>query len=1565
MFNFDPNKTKDRNPRNNPLPGFDPFSEFSTKVKKQEIAADPVRQNVKRFKDETNLVYKDENLDENFEFTPWLPPNVERAKEYKNTRIFKGAKYDTVRLTTTSDLSVCVNYHFMFAKTFSYGLCFMAFFSLPALLFCFAGQGVSKQNQDMVQLYQFTIGNIGTADSPGAAACTPSEYATSNDTCISVMGSLELPLPHISLALTVTEFLQIFIFFCTVYHLQRGYTHLKSVRNAKRITTATDYTVLVRGLPKDTTEADLIAHFSGLYQLEKVDFRKRLPVEDARPVQFCDNSGDPAHVGTWVAECSIHKKVRRYILACRQLTVYIEQLYRLKAKMKMFDKKTLHKGGPKEKERDEAEKAFINLADKIDKFIARKNKKYGIAQPPGPKPIATTSAADGSSSSTAMITVLDNGGEEGKASDAEKAKEKKKGWGVSFAARPKVAIINSTDSEKGLGSDDPDRDRQWHKEITKPHKNNKFKATCAFVCFEYNESFARCIEDYQYYNYFPLSLLTPKALRLKGKYRMSVTTAPRPHQVVWENIDMHMSLKLLARLRTVVVALVLIILCLVVLILSAHYKNIYHDLSPDPITCNSIVRELYTSDMALQQDSNLVDHMYWVRPEGGVEALDAQCASLLPDSFYATFATVTLVGHTVIPVGSYNFSMCANQSIEFAHYKETELNFGEVCPQYNQAQYCPCISTSLTTLCAAKQCGDYGSDFYLGMDDDGASNLNSTVPSVSPSVEPSLTPSAIPSISYNPTISIHPSESPSETPSQTPSLTPTVIPTITPSLSLEPTISMQPSIAPSIEPSPTPSTNPSVLPSVVPSITPSEIPSTTPTMSAEPTTSLSPSTAPSESPTETPTSARRRLNRGSNRDSNGLHQRRRLQTTDEPTVEPSQAPSEVPSKAPTELPSETPTVEPSEAPSEAPTEAPSMEPTVSQEPTVEPSEAPSAAPSAEPSASPTMSIEPSAEPTASPSIAPSAEPSAEPTTAPSYSFAPTPLPSTLSPSEAPSAEPTLAPTYSMQPTLTPSAAPSVLPSEAPSATPSVSPTAEPSETPSTPPTPAPNATCDSFFVAGDIGKCYCSDTLDSDIEGSGVLGLLTTLSVGSASTDMCGKYNYDYMMSLAVLYVAIILTAVINAVLKRCIMRLVKLECHIFKDHAQDSLFTKLFIATYVNMAVVILIAFGSTTEESVPSILWNAYIFRGPYKEMDAGWYGNVGFYLVITFLFNSFVPILGNYVKYYIGVPLMQYITYYRVRTVISTNIVTQRQLDTREVGPMFDVTSQSAQLLARLCVAMTFAPGMPILTLLCAVAFICHFNSDKFFLCWYHEKPPHSLSEVAIKRVLFFLPYCAILRLCMGCWMFSAPDVLSASFSALEGASGASAEGVDTNVISLANYMKFIEDLQKQAYLPDNLAFLYRRITRGNVFPLFILLVFIIAIMIIRRIWPLLPFHWMQKFASWCYKKCFAPKDKNKVQKSKGFVHGYELIKADHYLRKEAAPFSGAYFRYLPPRYSGSLCGHMWSVLISKCGTLCGYSGGKNERKTLSEELGEDWEESELNSFPIHVKVSTHKICLCEKR
>eukprot|EP01037_Dinobryon_pediforme_P043992 gene43992-55442_t len=88
-----------------------------------------------------------------------------------------------------------------------------------------------------------------------------------------------------------------------------------------------------------------------------------------------------------------------------------------------------------------------------------------------------------------------------------------------------------------------------------------------FVTFEYNESFARCLEDYTRFGSFPMSLFFPGKLRFKGK-KLHVKRAPEPDQIIWENLE-----KQFRRFRTSLITVILVLLCFAVVVFASIYKT--------------------------------------------------------------------------------------------------------------------------------------------------------------------------------------------------------------------------------------------------------------------------------------------------------------------------------------------------------------------------------------------------------------------------------------------------------------------------------------------------------------------------------------------------------------------------------------------------------------------------------------------------------------------------------------------------------------------------------------------------------------------------------------------------------------------------------------------------------------------------------------------------------------------------------------------------------------------------------------------------------------------------------
>ena len=86
-------------------------------------------------------------------------------------------------------------------------------------------------------------------------------------------------------------------------------------------------------------------------------------------------------------------------------------------------------------------------------------------------------------------------------------------------------------------------------------------------------------------------------------------------------------------------------------------------------------------------------------------------------------------------------------------------------------------------------------------------------------------------------------------------------------------------------------------------------------------------------------------------------------------------------------------------------------------------------------------------------------------------------------------------------------------------------------------------------------------------------------------------------------------------------------------------------------------------------------------------------------------------------------------------------QNQLNYLEVGPEFEVTEHTAQLLTFIFFAMTFSAGLPLLMPLCFLAFVVFFRVDKMLLCRFYRKPPF-FGDSSLRIVVNALPYAAII-------------------------------------------------------------------------------------------------------------------------------------------------------------------------------------------------------------------------------
>ena len=316
-------------------------------------------------------------------------------------------------------------------------------------------------------------------------------------------------------------------------------------------------------------------------------------------------------------------------------------------------------------------------------------------------------------------------------------------------------------------------------------------------------------------------------------------------------------------------------------------------------------------------------------------------------------------------------------------------------------------------------------------------------------------------------------------------------------------------------------------------------------------------------------------------------------------------------------------------------------------------------------------------------------------------------------------------------------------------------------------------------------------TIGSILSAEGVINAYNTLNNLKGSN--CGNFFSQYSLAQTLTYISVIATTIVNVLMRIFLKQLAQQESANSSDEEQGSIMTKIFFSNYITAAFIVLVAYGKSS--NLPNFFKWIHVFDGPYDDFTVAWYGNVGFYLMTTFILQSFSPLVANLFLYFIGKPLMRMYHHARITDLKSHHIVMQHDLNMLEVGDVFDSTDHSAQLLTLLFFAMTFAPGLPLLMPLCCFAFVLYFRVDKFLLCRYYQRPPH-IGDAAMKVVVGLLPFAAVIRLAIACWMLGNPNILE-----------------DTVSSATQSYQDMLDNLKSSWVV----SFGRERILQQNIFPL----------------------------------------------------------------------------------------------------------------------------------------------------
>ena len=114
---------------------------------------------------------------------------------------------------------------------------------------------------------------------------------------------------------------------------------------------------------------------------------------------------------------------------------------------------------------------------------------------------------------------------------------------------------------------------------------------------------------------------------------------------------------------------------------------------------------------------------------------------------------------------------------------------------------------------------------------------------------------------------------------------------------------------------------------------------------------------------------------------------------------------------------------------------------------------------------------------------------------------------------------------------------------------------------------------------------------------------------------------------------------------------------------------------------------------------------------------------------------------------------------------------------------------------------------------------------------------MGSAMVHLLLKILPFSAIIRLAFGCWMIGSSTVLT-DFTIQDYPLSAYYK------VPLTTYSNWLNGLNTAAmhFTDTNLQLITDRLARPAVFPLFLLLLFVLALTVLKTIWKLLPISWV---------------------------------------------------------------------------------------------------------------------------
>ncbi|GMF28701.1 unnamed protein product [Phytophthora fragariaefolia] len=526
----------------------------------------------------------------------------------KKDRLAEGSKsVFQVHMDHIGALGIGMQLYFMLTKYLSVVFLCMGIISLPAIMVNSYGHGITSKMVDPLQLAYSSIGNGGVNSD---TAATPRSCLPIGDIDCT-WETVDTPLTSnpntVTWIVTITDVLYSFVFMCfLLFYSYRAKKAIKEHQN-KHLTPAR-YAVMVRGLPRDATEKEIMEHFNNLYDLTKAEeysklwfgmcWGKRNKVKRSRSKKAINRSvvsnvnhlegfttiSKDLYLNSWIAEVSVAHPTGG--------------LLRTFLKMQHLDQKKKELDDLIDQLEKEKSQSLADFSAADEKLIHASKKKLLKVEDQFKKKTQKIKALKG---------VLPESNE---AVEKKKLKEEKN--------------LNTLSSKQKLAAAAKSSTRASKQKLAAAAKAAKTAATntqqafdwdgceCAFVVFNNLESRRRCLQDYRQSARWLARKWQPSILRFRnGTYPLIVTSAPEPSNILWENLEVTERGRFYRQFVTnLVTAMLLIISCAIISAAQSAQEQFASKMPPEGL-CDRSLPAVYFADTSFTVNTTTRRSISW------------------------------------------------------------------------------------------------------------------------------------------------------------------------------------------------------------------------------------------------------------------------------------------------------------------------------------------------------------------------------------------------------------------------------------------------------------------------------------------------------------------------------------------------------------------------------------------------------------------------------------------------------------------------------------------------------------------------------------------------------------------------------------------------------------------------------------------------------------------------------------------------------------------------------------------------------------------------------------------